>query len=192
MLDLIKKILPGRKLPPGDPSKIVIWKWMMITDPEGDPYLDRLYIFRCPWVGFMLHWIRAADFDRTPHNHPWGITKKSSFWSFVVRGSYTEELQSVVTVVATQGSPMGHLNGKKVLTGVTSVTHKAGHWHAFGLDDVHRISECDPRTITFVVSGKKRSGWGFWVETEDDSGTGKIVSWRDYLDSQGRNGNGAR
>ncbi len=180
MLDLIKKIFPHRILPPGDPSRYVFFRWMMITDPDGNPYLDRLYIFRCPLFGWMLHWIRSADFDRTPHNHPWGITKKSSFWSFVVRGGYTEEL-------ATIHHAFHDDDYRGVLTAHRTETHKAGRWHAFGLNDVHRISECDPRTVTFVVSGKKRSGWGFWNEDE-----GRIVSWRDYLDSQGRDGNGAR
>lgn len=169
-----------RILPPGDPSRYVFWRYMKIVDPDGNPYLDRLYIFRCPLFGLMLHKIRAADFDRTPHNHPWGITQKSSFWSYVVKGGYTEELATIL--------------GDRLVNGRTE-THRRG-WHAFGLDDVHRISAVEPGTVTFVVSGRKRSGWGFWVEDGmADYGnvpTGKIVSWRDYLDSQGRDGNGAR
>lgn len=169
------KIFPKRILPPGDPSRFVIWKWMMITDPDGNPYLDRLYIFRCPLFGLMRHAIRSADFDRTPHNHPWGLTGKSSFWSYVAKGGYTEELSTIL--------------GDRLVNPRTKIWRRG--WHAFGLDDVHRITEVEPGTVTYVVSGRKRSGWGFWVE-DSPIPYGRIVSWRDYLDSQGRNGNGAR
>lgn len=169
------KIFPNRILPPGDPSKFVVWKRMYITDPDGAEYLNRLYIFRCPWFGLMRHEIVSADWDRTPHNHPWGLTAKSSFWSYVAKGGYTEGLYTIM--------------GDR-LVNQRFETHRRG-WHAFGLDDVHRITHVEPNTVTYVISGRKRSGWGFWV-ADADRKTGTIVSWRDYLDSQGRDGNGAR
>lgn len=166
------KIFPKRLSPPGNPSRFIFWRWMTITDMEGEPYLTRLYVFRCPKFGINLHWIHRHDWEREVHSHPWGTTKRTSFWSFVVKGGYTEELATV-----REDSLAWRPDGEPTFFLADHRTKTWGRgWHAFGINDVHRISSVKPGTVTLVVHGKKRSGWGFWSEEQQ-----RLVPWREWL-----------
>lgn len=159
------RIFKNRTLPAGDPSRFVVWRWMdILGGPEKSLYLRRLYVLRTPLGGLMIHWIHRPDWSREAlHDHPWGLTKRSSFWAFIVRGGYTEQIQT-----------MGQDE-------IRTLTHKAGRWHGFPIGDVHRIDAVKSGTVTLVISGRKRFGWGFWVD-------GKIVPWREYVDDFGQDG----
>lgn len=166
MFNWIKKILPGRQLPAGDPSPFVLWKWMPIVGPSHhngqheELYLLRLYIFRCRWFGLMLHYIVREDWDRdAQHDHPW------TFFRMILSGGYTESLAWAESDTEL-GAPVER-------------TYKRGYVGKFPTGAFHRITSVKPGTVSLCLNGPKNNGWGFFVP-----GTGK-VDWRDYI-------NGAR
>lgn len=169
MLNLIRRVLPNRQIPAGDPNPWQFWRWMPIVGPAGhengqheELYLLRLYIFRCPKFGVMLHFIERPDWDRDAlHDHPW------EFWRFIVRGGYTEELARPLP-----------LNDKQ-LDWPSMKTHRMWSFSKFPTGAYHRITSVKPHTVSLVINGPKSNSWGFFVP-----GTGK-VGWRDYV-------NGAR
>lgn len=167
-MNWIKRILPNRTIPAGDPKAWQLWRWMSIVQDE-ELYLLRLYILRSPWFGVMLHWIERPDNDRDAlHDHPW------EFWRFIVRGGYTEE----VAFAAPYGRAPDHDKPYELLPSKL-VTHKRFSFNKFPTGAYHRISSVKPKTISLVITGPKINSWGFFVP-----GKGKI-GWRDYT-------NGAR
>lgn len=154
----------GRMLEAGDPNPWQLWRWMDIFGPTAhanrvheELYLRRLYIFRCPKFGLMLHWVKREDWDRDAlHDHPW------EFWRFIVWGGYTE-------TVAYPDNPWS-------LQPSTNVTHRRFRFSKFPTGAYHRITSVKPHTVSFVINGPKTNSWGFFVP-----GTGKI-GWRDYVD----------
>lgn len=160
-----------RTLPAGDPSKFVWWRWMAIEDPTtGDLYLDRLYIFRTPIGGLMLHKIIGPDWGRDLHSHPWRLGPWS-FLAVVLRGGYIEEAAWI---------PDSSAHTLEIF----KRERKAWKPFAFRQDQVHRIAETKPGTLTLCWSFPKPKArtWGFWVH---DKG---IVKWSAYLDEYGRDG----
>lgn len=119
---------------------------------RGDPYLDRLRLFSCPWFGIYLHHIHRPDADPDPHDHPWW------FASFILSGSYLEDFWP----------------DKK----------EHGYWYTrvrsrfsfvpFSRKQCHSVTEINGLVWTLVITGPRKSGWGFW--TKDG-----YVSWRNYI-----------
>lgn len=160
-----------RMLTAGDPSKFVWWRWMPITHPESDGvYLNRLYIFRTPLGGLMLHNLRTPDWERHGHSHPWALGNVS-FLTWVVRGGYTE--QAAIRPEYDDETP--HYETR---------TRKSKRVYVFRADEIHYIDSVKPNTWTLVWSMPKSKArtWGFWVP-----GRG-IVRWSEYLDQYGQNG----
>jgi hypothetical protein len=60
-------------------------KGFLITTSEGEPYLQRWFLFRSRWFNIYLHKIFLPDADREQHDHPW------DFMSFVLSGGYIEQ-----------------------------------------------------------------------------------------------------
>jgi hypothetical protein len=167
---------PRREIPAGDPRPWQFLRWMDISGPSGhengsheELYLRRLYVWRTPWFGIMLHWIRREDWDRDAlHDHPW------TFYRFIVSGGYTEELAYPhEPAVPGEHWPSHWLKPSQLRT------HKRWSFSKFPTGAYHRITEVKPRTVSLVFNGPKNNSWGFFVP-----GTGK-VGWRDYV-------NGAR
>ncbi len=154
-----------RTLEAGDPTPWVLFRWMDIAQND-ELYLRRLYVFRCPKFGIMLHWIRKEDDDRDAlHDHPW------VFWRFIVSGGYVE----TVAYPAPYGKQENDYVPDELLP-AKDVTHKRWRASKFPTGAFHRISSVKPGTVSFVINGKKSNRWGFFVP-----GTGK-VPWRDYRD----------
>jgi hypothetical protein len=131
-----------------------LWQRTVIPCRDGLVYLVRRRVIQTPWFAIYLHDIHEADADRDPHNHPW------TFWSMVLRGSYTEQLHTV---------PYVHLD-----------TWRINHWgrfslHRMGRETAHRITEAEPGLKTLVITGRRRSSWGFFTQP-----WGGFVDWRDY------------
>jgi len=57
-----------------------------IISKDGVLHFRRWKIILTPWFAIYIHAIYKADEDKHLHNHPW------NFWSFVLKGSYTERL----------------------------------------------------------------------------------------------------
>jgi hypothetical protein len=172
-----------RSLTAGDPNPWQIWRWMDISGPSGhenggheELYLRRLYVFRCPKGGLMIHWIKREDWDRDAlHDHPW------EFWRFIVSGGYTEEVaypSPYGMMVDTEDGCVEFHPATELLPSELR-THRWLRASKFPTGAYHRITSVKPHTVSLVINGPKSNSWGFFVP-----GTGK-VPWRDYV-------NGAR
>ncbi len=172
MIQWLRKVLPNRTIAAGDPRPWQLWRWMAISGPSGhqnsghtELYLLRLYVFRCPWFGIMVHFLEREDWDRDAlHDHPW------MFWRFIVSGGYVEEVAYPIMNAKGEVHPMQHLNTSKM------VTHRWLRASKFPTGAYHRITSVKPRTVSLLINGPKTNSWGFFVP-----GTGKI-GWRDYVD----------
>lgn len=127
-----------------------LWEREHIPAPDGTPYLDRLRIVMTPWCSLYLHKIRQSDGDRARHDHPF------VFWSWILRGCYVES-------VAFIGTPQ------------QAAVKIRPRWsiHRHPLMVCHRIELVLPKTVTLVLTGRRRDGWGFY--TEDG-----FVPWQEY------------
>jgi hypothetical protein len=136
-----------------------LWNWYDIreTSGEGRVILRRLRLVQTPLVSVHLHWIKLPDPGRDHHDHPW------VFWSWVLRGWYSEEVGPRETV-------------HRAIASRTRV-NRAGSLHRVGLREAHRIVEVEPGTLTLVVTGRRRQEWGFWTPTG-------FVLWSEYQDER--------
>lgn len=74
-------------------QKILPWLWDHASpyfDLEG--YMERKWLFVCPWFGIRIHHILASDNDRAFHDHPY------NYASYIVKGHYTEHTPQSVYV----------------------------------------------------------------------------------------------
>lgn len=119
---------------------------------DGDPYLGRLRVIQTPWCGVYLHHIYRPDKDPDPHDHPW------AFWSLVLCGSYREK---VWPDKANPGSYRFRVRNR-------------WSWARTGRDAAHIITRISRPLWTLVITGPRRSDWGFWEN-------GEFVPWREYV-----------
>jgi hypothetical protein len=135
-------------------------KWADIPDArdESQVYLRRLRILQTPKFAIYLHFIFLPDEDRDPHDHPF------NFWSFIIRGGYTERLWDIVPGAYKSTA----LRPAKKNWGVLS-------FHKMGQRQAHMISQLIPGTITLVFCGPKTGNgrWGFYTENG-------FVPWAKY------------
>jgi hypothetical protein len=132
-----------------------------ITDPNGDPYLTRWYVWPgkprsaddavAPDARFavFIHFFHRSDKDRDQHNHPWD---KSA--ALILQGGYMEQRGERVRIF------------------------KPGMINIIGKDDYHRVTllEAEHGSWSLFVAGKNVGSWGF-----RDNATGEHIHWRDYL-----------
>lgn len=121
-------------------------------DKNGTPMLKRWIVLGTPFFGIYVHFIYKEDLQRDPHDHPWW------FFSFIIRGGYTEEY------VKSPG---------RYEECWSEQVHKAGRVRFFPLRDAHRINSVRPNTTSIVLVGPKVRYWGFY------SGP-KWIPWTDY------------
>lgn len=134
------------------------WAFMSrkVIGPSDNPMLVRWRIIQTPLGGLYLHLIYREDLDRYPHDHPW------TFWSWVIRGSYTEEYYA--------DSRLTKYNDLLKTREIRS------RWslRRFPKCAAHRIITVMPYTTSLVLVGRKTRTWGFYTPT------GTFVDWRDY------------
>lgn len=137
-------------------TKWAFWKWADIPDARDEKrtYLRRLRIVQTPWFALYLHFIFLPDEDRDPHDHPF------VFWSWILRGGYTERLFGV--------DPGKHRN----------IDYRYKTWRRWSLHKMpqtqaHMIDQLSPDTVTLVLCGAKTRDWGFYVDTG-------FVPWQRY------------
>lgn len=128
----------------------------------NDLYLDRLRIINTPWFGINLHRILSPDLDYDPHDHPW------TFWSLVLRGSYTERLWLDKRHTMRQDTRFDN-------SGLYTEQRHHPRWsvHRMGREAAHKITSIAPGTVTLVFTGPRRGSWGFWTRNG-------FVDWEDY------------
>jgi hypothetical protein len=126
---------------------------MLIPCQNGLQYLARLRLIQTPWFGIYLHDIFEPDGDRDCHNHPW------PFASIVLRGSYDEYVYP---------NP-----GGKGWMGYIEKHHPRFSIHFMGRDSAHRIVRAAPGLKTLILTGPRKSTWGFFRE-------GQFIPWDEY------------
>lgn len=105
----------------------------LIAGDNGEPYLERYFLFRCLGVTAYLHRFVASDPDRGLHDHPWGWSA-----SLMLAGGYREIRRAAVR----------HL--------------KPGRINFIRGTDFHRIILPANRDAwTLFIHGKRTKGWGF-------------------------------
>lgn len=124
---------------------------------DGRPYLDRLRVLQTPLFGVYLHRIHIPDRDRDPHNHPWW------FASLVVSGGYEETVWDHPEDCACPWTAQTHIRHR-------------GRWSLGTIrrSQAHRITTVHGALWTLVLTGPRRSSWGFWTEHG-------FTDWRDYV-----------
>jgi hypothetical protein len=123
---------------------------------ENDPYLDRLCIIKTPLFSVYLHHIHRPDSDPDPHDHPWW------FASLILCGGYEEMIWP------------DKMNCRRTVVRSRPRFSLA----ALGREACHTITSVRGELWTLCLTGPNHGGWGFWVH-------GRLVPWRDYLDSRG-------
>lgn len=140
------------KYAPPVPKRWSAMEWTDIpskTNPEL-VYLRRLRVIQTPWWAVYVHWINEPDTDRDPHDHPW------NFWSFILRGGYTEVIYERLHPIHTEQ------------------TWRQYSWHRMPITKAHSITSVEPGLMTLVITGRRVRTWCFWTEEG-------LVPWRQYL-----------
>lgn len=109
-----------------------------IKSKDGVLHFKRWSILSTPWFRICLHAIYKPDEDVHLHNHPW------KFWSFVIKGSYTERL------------PNFKLNPRFPMT---SVYRNTDQFHK--IEDLH-----SPVVYTFNIMWGFKDSWGYMVNNK--------------------------
>jgi hypothetical protein len=130
-----------------------IWRW---TEVDSE-YIVRLHVLKTPFGAICLHWLKKPDPEPYLHDHP------VSFLSIVLRGGYTE------------------IRGRYNRYGKRFLRFNHIRWWNFiraSRNDVHRIIEVKPRTLTFCLMGPKTREWGFHLHD------GRWIGWKRYYAEQ--------
>lgn len=114
--------------------------------------MRRLRIVDTPLFGIYLHRIYLADVEYDPHDHPW------KFLSVILRGGYRERIWLDLADLDAQCLRL----------------RQRFSVHRFPLHQAHKIEHLEPGTVTLLLRGRHRKGWGFW--TADQT----VVHWSDY------------
>jgi hypothetical protein len=138
------------KYPPPVSKNWGFMEWADIPD-RADPelvYLRRFRVFQTPYVALYVHWIMTPDTDRDPHDHPW------NFFSFILRGGYTERLWETTTW------PAGRTESQRI--------SYIRRWNRFTLHRMprhlaHKIISADTGLVTVILTGRRQGSWGFWT-----------------------------
>ena len=140
------------------------WRWTSVCK-NGAEYLRRLHLLKTPWFSVMLHWIRHPDPDAVLHDHPVG------FVSFVLRGSYVEQIPDPVEPVAKL-----YTKGPNYLPIIfwRCYSHRVRWFNFKRATDKHYISHVEPKTLTLVFAGPKRREWGYSPVPET------FIPWQEF------------
>lgn len=137
----------------------------IIYREDGQPYLIRYFIFKCPWFRIRVHHILLSDNDCL-HDHPWNFT------SIILKGGYWE-----VTPI----KPNQKFDNKLVY-----ISKKNERWDFYGPGRIlPRKAEWKHRLIlpigfdawSLVFFFKRRREWGFWTKKG-------FVLHQDYISTQ--------
>lgn len=114
-----------------------------LNDPT-QTYLTRWRIVETPLFAIYLHAIRLPDADRHLHDHPW------AFWSFILKGGYTED------------RPSDLMDFSKECR--RKVSWRRFSLHRMGAEGFHAITSlfASP-TWSLLLVGRRKRNWGYWV-----------------------------
>lgn len=129
------------------------FEYQPITRADGQPYLYRWLLFRCPLFSVMVHKFVGSD-DACTHDHPW------PFRTFILAGGYWEwigcsEQEAAKHKHATLGSDGTWQYRRWVGPGASKFAPA---------DRRHRVELDKGRPAwSLVVTGRKTRSWGFWT-----------------------------
>lgn len=116
----------------------VKWAFMKGVDIiiNGEVYLRRLMILKCPWFSIYLHKFFKGDEDLCGHNHPF------CFYTVILTHGYKEEV-----------------DGEVFFRKPRRIYYRPAEW-------THRVilNENDPKPLTLVLTGPKVQEWGFFTK----------------------------
>lgn len=136
------------------------WLWFRrvhIGRSDGDTYLQRFILLRCPLGAVYLHRFFRGDEDKCLHDHPW------NFLSLILKGGYWEETPD------TEGAE-GATRRRWIKPGALRYC-PAAHRHRVILDE-NRTGN----VWTLILTSTKVRSWGFWT----DKGRA-FVGWREFI-----------
>ncbi len=138
----------------------------IISGPNGEPYLERYFLFRILGVAAYIHRFVADDPDRGLHDHPWGWAA-----SLVLVGGYYEH--RLISMPARRVIPF-RADGPAAQNQIVVHTRLVwpGKFNLLRGDDFHRVTlRCGRvEAWTIFVHGPRRKGWGFMKYARSASG----------------------
>lgn len=124
----------------GMPERAFLSPWW--SRIGGRPFLSRFIVFLTPRAGCLLTWIRQADIQREwPHDHA------SSFWSFMLLGSYDEKVY----------------DDPADLAKVRVRHHRWLSGHVLRHDQAHSVTRVGKFTVTLVITGRRKHKRSYWT-----------------------------
>ena len=133
-----------------------------IDGEQGEPYLERYYLFGLFGWHAYLHRFVDSDPDRGLHDHPWGRAV-----SLVLSGGY-DEVRFAEPVAGTSvgaAAAGGHVAAGGAETRVRHV--RPGRLNMLRGRDYHRVVLRDGRPAwTLFLHGPRVKGWGFQRQGE--------------------------
>lgn len=105
---------------------------------DGELFLRRYVLIQNRFFAIYIHRLTAMN-SGYPHTHAW------NFWTWVLRGGYTESVSN--------------LDGRKY-----ERQHTWGSFKRTKRDEAHKISSLNPSTLTLVLAGRLHQDWGFMTE----------------------------
>lgn len=132
-------------------KKVSLPRIDLIGDERRGLYLIRWSMFKIFGWTLRFHVFLRDDPDCL-HDHPW------PFWTLVLAGSYTEEVEVAGIRVHRLRLPLS--------LGYRKATHR------------HRVllGPGELPCLTIVITGPREREWGFWLKD-------KWIQWREYLDN---------
>jgi len=115
----------------------------IIDGPDGQPYLERYYLFGVGGWHCYVHRFVGSDPDRGLHDHPWNRA-----FSLILSGGY-RELRFVDADMQRQATRRYRAGGVNRLRG----------------DDFHRVLlDSGKQAWTLFCHGPRIKGWGFIID----------------------------
>jgi hypothetical protein len=142
---------------------MIVLKRERISRHDGDPYLTRWILFRCPWFAVYVHRFEAPD-DECLHDHPW------PFLSVILRGGYRETFHAGRRLWQIGGRFVDQFfDGERVHT-VLSFGAGSVLWRP--AEHAHRV-DAEGGTLSLVITGRRVRRWGFFTRLG-------WLHWKDY------------
>ena len=112
----------------------------IINGPDGEPYLERYYLFGARGWHCYIHRFVASDPDRGLHDHPWNRA-----FSLILSGGYDEVRFA-----------------DDAQTGFLTRRCRVGSIHTLRGSDFHRVLlSPQAQAWTLFFHGPRSKGWGF-------------------------------
>lgn len=132
------------------------YQWNLISSPDGEPYLLRIYLWRGWGPHLYLHFFFRSDFDRDLHNHPW-----------------VKALSLIMTQGYSETRVMNDWGVKKSVAEVGWKECKPGSLNYITHDTFHRVTLLGTGCWTLFLTWGRRAdvpfdeAWGFWNPDTD-------------------------